>query len=288
MSNTETQEAPRPSVLSRALSLSLVRDAWRRRELLRVLTSRELSARYRGSALGFLWSLANPLLLLAVYTLVFGTILAPKLGESSSKDPYALYLITGLFPWIWTVTSLLEGSVSLSANSGLIRKAVFPCELLPLVSVVSNLVHFIFALPILLGALLVGRLMGFPVLGWGSLSAVGIVVLQFLALSGAALGLSAACVHFKDIRDLLANALQLLFFLAPILYEVSDIGLSSVQLVIRLNPFTPFALAYQSTLFRGDVPSLAVWLQMSSVSVVFFVLGTTLFRRLEDTLVEAV
>ena len=115
------------------------------RGLLWTLVVRELKARYRGSLLGYLWSLVNPLLLLAVYTFVFNYIFKPRM---EGADPYALFLMTGLFPWIWASTSLLEGTVSLSANAGLIRKAVFPAEVLPTVSVVSNLVHFLFALPI--------------------------------------------------------------------------------------------------------------------------------------------
>src|SRR5436853_7168658 len=104
---------------------------FRFRGLLATLTSRELKARYRGSVLGFLWSLANPLLLLAVYTFVFSVVFRPR---TQGADPYALFLVSGLFPWIWTSASTIEGAMSLVANSGLIRKAVFPAELLPLVA----------------------------------------------------------------------------------------------------------------------------------------------------------
>jgi len=95
------------------------------RGLLVTLTQRELQARYRGSALGFLWSLVIPLLLTGVYTLVFGLILSSGRGLPLT-DPYALFLISGLFPWLWISGALLEGTVSLQASSGLIRKAVFP------------------------------------------------------------------------------------------------------------------------------------------------------------------
>src|ERR1043166_1907256 len=98
--------------------------------------------RSRGSVLGFLWSLTNPLLLLAVYTFVFSVVFKAR---ATRVDPYALFVVCGLFPWIWLSTSTLEGSMSLIANSGLIRKAVFPAELLPMVTVLSNLVHLLFA-----------------------------------------------------------------------------------------------------------------------------------------------
>ena len=104
---------------------------FRFRGLLATLTSRELKARYRGSVLGFLWSLANPLLLLAVYSFVFSVVFKP--ARRRRHEPYALFLVSGLFPWIWLSASPLEGSMSLVANSGLIRKAVFPAELLPMV-----------------------------------------------------------------------------------------------------------------------------------------------------------
>jgi lipopolysaccharide transport system permease protein len=258
---------------------------FRFRGLLATLTSRELKARYRGSVLGFLWSLANPLLLLAVYTFVFSIVFKPD--ARGGMSPYALFLVSGLFPWIWTSTSLLEGSMSLIANSGLIRKAVFPAELLPMVSVLSNLVHFLFALPIVITALIAGRILGFPV-GGVSIAALPLVVLLHLPMvSGLALGLAALTVHFKDVRDLLSNLLTLLFFLTPILFSLDSIRhLAPVWWAVRLNPFTPFILAYQDVLFRGIVPDALLWIQMALVSLVAWSFGAGLFDRLRETLVE--
>src|SRR6476619_3115438 len=103
--------------------LRVAGQLFRFRGLLATLTGRELKARYRGSVLGYLWSLANPLLLLGVYTFVFSVVFRPRVAGA---DPYALFVVSGLFPWVWLSTSLLEGTVSLTANSGLLRKAVFP------------------------------------------------------------------------------------------------------------------------------------------------------------------
>lgn len=255
------------------------------RGLLLTLTSRELKARYRGSVLGFLWSLANPLLLLAVYTFVFSVVFQPR---AAGADPYALFIVTGLFPWIWTSASVLEGSMSLLANSGLIRKAVFPAELLPMVAVLSNLVHFLFAIPIVAVAVVAGRLLGYSVGGPGALLLPAIVLLHLLMISGLALGASALTVHFKDVRDLLANLLTLLFFLTPVLYPLDSIRhLPLVWWVVRLNPFTPFILAYQQTLFHGTFPDALLWTQMALVALAFWTLGAGLFERLRETLVEA-
>lgn len=256
------------------------------RGLLATLTSRELKARYRGSVLGFLWSLVNPLLLLAVYTFVFSIVFKPE--ARGGMSPYALFLVSGLFPWIWISASALEGSMSLLANSGLIRKAVFPAELLPMVSVLSNLVHLLFALPIVIVALVAGRLIGYPVGGISALALPVILLLHLPMVSGLALGVSALTVHFKDVRDLLANLLTLLFFLTPILYSLETLGDHPlIRWAVRLNPFTPFILAYQAVLFRGALPDALLWTQMALVSLGAWVLGAGLFDRLRETLVEA-
>jgi lipopolysaccharide transport system permease protein len=263
--------------------LEAARQIYRYRSLLWNLTAREIKARYRGSVLGFFWSLANPLLLLAVYSLVFGLIFRQRI---EGAQPYPLFLISGLFPWIWVSTSILEGTMSVLANAGLIRKAAFPAELLPMVSVLSNLVHFLFALPILAAALLIGRAMGFDLGGPACLLLPLVMALHIPMIAGIVLGLSALNVHFKDVRDLTTNAITLLFFLTPILYLMSALP-EKIQLVIHLNPFTPFFLAYQEVLFFGVVPGPFRWLAMGGVSALFWAVGASLFERLRDTLVEA-
>jgi lipopolysaccharide transport system permease protein len=259
----------------------------RHRGLLATLVAREVKARYRGSVLGFLWSLVNPLLLLGVFSLVFGLFFAPRSGDSSTS-PYPLYLITGLFPWIWASSALLDGTVALTVNSGLIRKAVFPVDLLPIVTVCAHLVHFLFALPILVGALLIGRLLGHAVLSPISPLAVAVIALELVMLCGMALGLAVLHVHFKDVRDLLGNVLQLLFFMAPILYSFGDIPWRALRAAILINPFTPFTMAYQRLLFHGDLPAFATWVHMAALAVLAAAVGGWLYQRLADTIVEAV
>lgn len=257
------------------------------RGLLSTLVGRELKARYRGSVLGFFWSLANPLLLLAVYTVVFGLIFKPPRAQMA--DPYALFLICGLFPWVWVSTSLLEGTLSLITNAGLIRKAVFPVEVLPLVPTLANLVQFLLALPILAAALLAGRVLGHPVGGWEAVLVPLVILLQLPLVGGLALGLAALNAHFKDVKDILTNLLTLLFFLTPILYPMASVDVPYLRQFVRwANPFTPYTLAYQSLLFRGALPDPVTVLQMVGWAVLGWVFGAVLHRRLADTLVEAV
>src|SRR5205823_11149023 len=121
---------------------------YRYRQLLAALTARDLKARYRGSILGFFWSLANPLLLLGVYTVVF-TIFFPQ----QQVRNYPLFLFAGILPWTFFSAAVLESTTSISSNAGLIKKVMFPAEALPLVVVLSHLVHFALALPILFVAM---------------------------------------------------------------------------------------------------------------------------------------
>lgn len=262
----------------------IARSLVRHRGLLRALTERELKARYRGSLLGFLWSLAQPLLLLGVYTFVFSLVFQPR---APGAEPYALFLVCGLFPWIWLATALTEGTTSLVASAGLIRRAVFPAELLPVIPVLANLVHLLFALPVVALGIALARAQGDPVGGLGAFAFPAIVALQLPAIAGLALALAALHAHFKDVKDLLASLLTLGFFLTPVLYPIAAISIPALARLVRLNPATPFTLAYQQALFAGRFPEPRLWLEMAVVALVFWCVGTTLFERLRETLVEA-
>src|SRR5213076_1373866 len=118
----------------------------RYRGLIQSLVARELKARYRGSVLGFFWSFVNPLLLLLVYSFVFTYVLENKV---EGIEPYALFMFCGILPWTWFSSSLTEAAGSLISGGNLIKKVLFPAEVLPLVSVLANMVHFVLGLPIL-------------------------------------------------------------------------------------------------------------------------------------------
>jgi len=255
--------------------------------LLWTLTARELKARYRGSLLGYLWSLVNPLLLLAVYTIVFDLVFRNRAG---GVQPYAVFLLSGLFPWIWLSSALLDGTVSLSANAGLLRKAVFPAEVLPVVSTLASLAHYLLALPVLLLALVVARyFFAYPVGGWSALLLPVAIAVQLPFVAGLALALSALAVHFKDVRDLLANLLTLAFFLTPILYPLETVAsVRALRLLVAVNPATPFIRLYQELLFFGRVPGPGLWLQALGLALIAWAIGSWLFERLSQTLVEAV
>ncbi len=253
----------------------------RYRALIQSLVARELKARYRGSVLGFFWSFVNPLLLLLTYTFVF-TVAMPGV-RGAGLEPYSLFLFCGILPWTWFSSSLLESSSVLITGANLIKKVVFPAEVLPIVTVLAGLVHFTFGLPILAAFLAYYRapvapqdLLWFPV----------IVLVQLLFTLGLALLVSALTVHFRDTRDLLQNLLTVWFFATPIIYPLWAAP-ERWQRVLELNPFTHLVVAYQEVLFRpGPFTGWLRLLAVGGVSVVVCGVGYVVFDRLRDTLAE--
>ena len=242
-----------------------------------------MKARYRGSALGLLWSFVNPLLLLSIYTFVFTTVMPG--ARSAGIEHFSLFLFCGILPWTWFSSSLLESANALIAGGNLIRKVLFPAEVLPIVSVFAGLVHFCLGLPILAAFFFYYRV---PVPVTDLLWLPLIVVEQLMLTLGLALMLSALTVHFRDLRDLLANVLTLAFFLTPIIYPLSQAP-PWARPFLNVNPFTTLALSYQEVLvvpgpFQGW-PRLLVF---GVISLLIFAVGYFVFDRLRDTLAEEV
>ena len=263
--------------------LQSFRQVLRYRSLIASLVARDLKARYRGSVLGFFWSFVNPLLLLLVYTFVF-TVVLPGV-RPPELNPFALFMFCGILPWTWFSSSLLESSNVLIAGSNLIRKVLFPAEVLPIVTVFAGLAHFCLGLPILVGFLLY---YGVPITPTDLLWFPVIVLIQLVLTLGLALLLSALTVHFRDIRDLLTNLLTLWFFATPIIYPLSLVP-ETLRWYLNLNPFTHLAVSYQEVLFiEGTFTGWPRLLTVGAGGLCVFALGFFVFDRLRDTLAEEV
>jgi ABC-type polysaccharide/polyol phosphate export permease len=259
-------------------------NLFRYRGLIQSLVARELKARYRGSFLGFFWSFINPLLLLLIYSFVFTTVMP---NNVEGVQPYALFMFCGILPWNWFSSSLSDAAGSLIAGGNLIKKVLFPAEVLPIVSVLTNMVHFFLGLPILAVFLLIyghypkpANLLWFP----------AAVVVQLLFTSALGLIVSALAVHFRDIRDILANLLTLWFFATPIIYPWFQPSVQRFHLLFDINPFTHLAVSYQEILFfnTGPVGHWKWLLALGVGSVLLFIAGYWLFDRLRDSFAESV
>ena len=263
--------------------LANLRQLIRYRGLIQTLVARELKARYRGSVLGFFWSFVNPLLLLTVYTIVFSVVLPGFRGVE--VEPYALFLFCGLLPWTWFSSALLESANSLVAGGNLIKKVLFPAEILPIVAVLSNMFHFFFALPILAVFLaFYARPMQLIELAWFPV----VVLVQLMLTLGLAFMLSAMTVHFRDLRDLLGNLLTLWFFLTPIIYPMAMVP-EAGKIIMDLNQFAHLAISYQEVLFYDGPFGHWRWLlELAGASVAMLLVGFALFDRLRDSFAEEV
>lgn len=263
-------------------------ELYRFRTLIVMLVLRELRARYRGSFLGFLWSFLNPLLLMLVYVLVFAVYLRVPM------ENYSVFLFTGLLPWLWFSSSLGHAAGVIVGSGALVKRILFPAEILPLVSVLTNLVNLLLSLPLLFLFLWIFGVRPGPMLAFLPL----LLGIQLLLTVGLALPLAALNVHLRDVEQILSNGLVLLFFLSPILYPVSTVPVTlrlfqgSLAIPLRplyfLNPVAGLVQGYQNVIFYGREPH---WIHLGMVAVVAVVAfwgGYWVFDRLRDSLAEEV
>jgi lipopolysaccharide transport system permease protein len=256
---------------------SHLRELVRYRGLVSSLILRELKARYRGSVLGFLWTFLNPLMLLAVYALVFSVYFRIQM------EHYAGFMFTGLLPWIWFASSLLEGTTAIASGGSLITKVLFPGQILPLVKVGANLLNYLLSLPILLLFLIFMGLTPGPALGWLPL----VVAVHLIFIVGLTLGLATLNVFLRDIQHILSNLVTLWFFLTPILYPLSQVPPAFRRWVL-LNPATLITLSYQDIFFYGRTPNLWYLGVFFLLALLVLGLGITLFEHYKEMLAEKI
>jgi len=217
-------------------------------DLLYELTKKEIKARYKSSVLGYLWSLLNPLAMTMVFYVAFRVVLKIRLTES--RWPFALFLITGLFPWQWFANSISVCSNVYIVNAALIRKVACRRELLPLATVLNDLFHFLASLLVILVFLVSAggtpsyRLIyGLP----------AFILAQLLLTYGLSLLVSSLNLFFRDLTHLINVFLQMLFYLTPILYDMEKIAEKSPRLAawMKCNPVAPLMEGYRQLLLEG-------------------------------------
>ena len=257
--------------------ISFGRETWRSRGLVDALVRRHVATRYRGSLFGFLWSFLNPLCLMAVYTLVFHYFMRFNGGEH-----YNLMVFAGLLPWIWTSSALSEGTASLVGSGHLITKSMFPAHILPLVSILSTMVHFVLALPMLAVFMCIAGL-SVPA-SWCFLPLL--IVLHGFILNGIVLALSALNVFYRDVQHLVANLLTFLFFLCPVVYPASAVP-ERFRFILDLNPFAVLTTCYQRVLVEGVLPTPQAVVFLSVTAIVSLITGVAVHDRFRERFAEA-
>ena len=276
--------------------MSYLRDIWESRELLQNLTNREVRGKYRRTALGQLWSLANPIAAILIYTFIFSFIfrLPAQVGDPSGIDNYALWLVCGLLPWLFFNRVLTVGTESLVANAGLIQKVYFPRIVLPLSLANATFFTWLLEMGVLVVAL---SLLGSFVLPWLPLVALFMVVFAIFAV-GLSMIFSIINVYFRDLSYLLTIVLQFWFYLTPVLYPVELVATQSDTLggllgtpitlldLYSLNPVEGFVEIFRNLLYDNRVPDLGTVLVALAWTVSAFGVGAWMYSRKEKMLAE--
>lgn len=253
------------------------------RELFANFCMRELRSKYKRSFFGWAWSLANPIAMTAVYTVVFKYFMRtpPVIGKPSGINNFAIYLLCALLPFNFFVTSVTTSMSALVGNGGLIKKSYFELELLPMSSVAANLVSHL----IELGLLLV------VVLGVGNYRAViylpfSLLTLIFVTAFTIGLGLvfSTFNVFFRDVQYFTSILFTIWFYLTPVVYPLTLV--KRYATLLKINPMTDAVQCFRATFYDGARPSWIELGYLAGVALVTLVIGLWVFNRFKYRFAE--
>ena len=256
---------------------STVREAWKRRDLIRELVAKDLKLRYSRPMLGFFWALILPFSTILIYFVIFSLFLKMQIEEA----PFILYLMTAVFTWRFFQESLGGATTSLLDNKGLLREARFPAYFIPLAVVLANAVNFLPPLMVMIVTALF-LLKGLP----ASILLLPVVLaIHFMVTAGLALILSILYLKWRDVKYILEAVLLFLFYLTPAFYSIALVKGTLPPLLFRLylwNPFTGILNCYRFSIIKGFYGFISQDVGIISMVVLpfvfaVFVLGFSVF-----------
>lgn len=247
--------------------------------LLKCLTERELKSRYRGSVLGFFWSFLNPLLYMAVLSIIFGFIVKLKI------ENYPMFILSGLLPWIFFSTSLTQATNSIVANTSLINKVYLPKELFPFSLILNNLVNFIFSIICLFILLVIFGIKLNLVIILFFLPVITFILTIFC--TGICLLFACTNVFFRDLTHLVSIILTLWFYISPIFYSMKMVPQKYLSIYL-LNPMATIISIYRDVLLYAKIPEMNHLLVALAISVLIFVFGYIVFIKYDDLYAELI
>jgi len=230
------------------------------RDLLANFVGRDLTSKYKGTFMGFFWNVINPLVMLALYTFIFSVVLKVKFGTEATTSNFALYLFCGMVPWLAFSESVGKTTGIILTHANLVKKTVFPLEILPCYATLSSVVTELIGLAILLVAAL-------AMAGTLSLHVVIIpllIVLQVLFSLGLGMFLASVTVFFRDVQHFVGVMLTVWMFLTPIMYPETLLP-ERVRFLVWLNPMALLVSMFRNVVLEGTMPAswklglFAVW-----------------------------
>lgn len=256
-----------------------LRAAWGYRDLLRHLVLRDLRHKYKGSSLGFVWSLLHPLLMAAVYAVAFKYIAPNGIAH------FPVFLLSGLLPWMFFSAALAGAAGSIVDNSALVRKVAFPRLILPLAAVASQFVQFLLMYTVIVPLLVAFGVGSSPAL----LALIPLILLQVLFTAGLALALATAYVYARDTRHLLDVGLQVWFWITPIVYSATLMRLPRLLTqVLSWNPMAYFITGYQQIVVDHATPTLMAFALLAALAAGTALAGWLVFARYQRRFAELI
>lgn len=256
--------------------METIKELYTYREMIFSLIRRDLQGRYKGSILGFFWTFLNPLLQLAVYTLVFSVIMRNNI------DKYYLFLFVALVPWIFFSTSVSGGASVIWSQQDLVKKIYFPRQVLPIAFVTSQFVNMILSLLVVFAVLIISGT-GINIMALAYMPLV--MGIEYMLCMGMALLTSACTVYLRDLEYLLGIITMAWQFMTPIMYSV-DMVPQELMPIFNLNPMTPVIIAYRDILYNKKIPQMSTLVHATVLGIILLLIGWYIFDRLQRHFAE--
>lgn len=256
--------------------MNTIKELYAYREMIFSLVRRDIKGRYKGSALGFLWTFINPLLQLGVYTMVFSVIMR------NGIEDYYLFLFVALIPWIFFSTSLSGGANCIWTQQNMVKKIYFPREVLPIAYVTSQFVNMLLSFLVVFVVLIVSGKGINPI---ALLCLPLIMVIEYLLALSMAMLSSAITVYLRDVEYILGIVTMAWQFLTPVMYSVDQVP-EELLWVFNLNPMTPVIIAYRDILYYGKIPELNTLVHAAVFGIIVLIIGVIVFGKLKRRFAE--
>lgn len=253
-----------------------LREIYDYRQMIFSLVRKELRGRYKGSALGFLWTFINPLLQLCVYTFVFSIVMPNNI------DKFYLYLFVGLIPWLFFSGSLTGGAASIINQKDMVKKIYFPREVMPIAYVTSNFVNMLLCFIVIFAVVIVTG---------GGINPIAIcylpviMVVEYIMCLGGAMLTSALTVYFRDLEYILGIVTMAWMYFTPVVYSI-DMVPENLRPFMNLNPMTPVIVAYRDVLYSKQVPHIRTLASGFILGCIVLIVGCVVFQKLQRGFAE--
>ncbi len=258
--------------------MTVFRELINYRQMIVSLVKKDLRGRYKGSVLGFLWTFINPLLQLAVYSIVFSTIM-----RVVDTDKYYLFLFVALIPWIFFSSSVSGGAGSILANKDMVTKIYFPREVLPIAYVTSCFVNMLFCFIVIFAVLIISGTGINPV---ALLYLPVVMITEYVLALGITMITSSVTVFFRDLEHILGIVMMAWMYLTPIMYT-PDMVPEQFRTLFELNPMCSIIVAYRDILYYKQTPDMTSVLCSAAIGIIMLAAGFIIFGRLKKRFAES-